>query len=104
MASFPEMSVSVRKPEVPMTVSYDDIMKQRRKPIRTILSLDLGLIQHHVVNIEVSNIAHVERHDMVVTRTNVVVRSLGGTVGLRAGSGHQLLDHLEDVSQFARVQ
>lgn len=72
--------------------------------MHTVLRLGLGLVEHHVVDIEISNIAHVERHDMVVTRANVVVGSLGGTVGLRAGSGHQLLDHLENVSQFARVQ
>lgn len=96
------MSVSVRKPDVPATVSL--VREKTVTKRHTVLALGARLVKHHVVDIEIGNVAHVKGHDVVVTRTDVVVGNVTSAIGLGIAGGHQLLDHLEDITQLAGVQ
>ena len=71
---------------------------------RTILALRLRLVQHHVVDIEVGNVTHIKRHDVIVTYANVVVGDVPSAIRLRVVGRQELLDHLEDIAQLAGVQ
>lgn len=94
--------MSVRKPDVPSTVSL--VQEKIVTKTHTVLALGARLVKHHVVDIEIGNVAHVKGHDVVITRTDVVVGNGACAIGLGIASGHQLLDHLEDITQLAGVQ
>lgn len=71
---------------------------------RTVLTFRLRLVQDDIVDIEVSNVADVKRHDIAVTTADIIVGSLASTICLRTGSGKQRLHHLEYIAQFAWIQ
>lgn len=96
------MSVSVRKPDVPTTVSL--VREKTVTNTHTVLALGARLVKYHVIDIEIGNVAHVKGHDVVVTRTDIVVGNVACAIGLGIAGGHQFLDHLEDITQLARVQ
>lgn len=77
---------------------------EKEKEGHTVLTLGMRLIEHHVVDMEIGNITHVKGHDMVITGADVVVGDVTCTVGLSVASGHQSLDHLENITQFAGVE
>jgi hypothetical protein len=72
--------------------------------VHTILTLGLGLVQYHIVDTKVRNVAHIEGHDVIVTGTNVVIGILASAVGLSIVGRQKPFDHLEDISQLGRVQ
>lgn len=75
-----------------------------RQNKHTIWSLGLRLVEHNVVDIKVGHVAHIERHDMVIARANIVVGDVTSAIGLSVACRQELLDHLENVSKLARVQ
>jgi hypothetical protein len=68
------------------------------------LALGLRLVKNDIVDIEVGHIAHVERHDMVVSGTDIVVGYPTTAIDLRVTSRLHFLDHFENVTHFGRVK
>jgi hypothetical protein len=51
----------------------------------TILTLALRFVEHNVCDMEVGNVADVERHDVVIALANIVIQHLARAIGLRLG-------------------
>ena len=62
------------------------------------------LVKDNAAHAEISHIPHVENHDMIITRTNVIVRSLAGAVRLRIIGCLNPLHHLENITHLGGVK
>lgn len=53
---------------------------------------------------EVGNVTHIEDHNMIISRANVVVGWLAGTVDLGIVRCLDFFDHFENVAHLGRIE
>jgi hypothetical protein len=96
------MSVSVRKLEAPGPVVSRHLLVCTLA--HTVLAFSVCLVEDNAVDMEICDVTHIEDHDMVVARADVVVRWLAVTVHVRVICCLDLLDHLEDVAHLGWIE